>query len=206
MTTGPFGESDGFAQSLAVAIAQLTDQGIGRPAARVSPAVLAARQKAHERCGRLVLAAQEEGLRPEYRLTGKGYMNERFIEPYRRDPATKAMVPTIIIWTGFPSEAMEPVNEIAQRIYEEYRASLGDPINLANQGVPNKQPWITSGGMVVVGDGPTSPRVKAPGAFRHELDVVGAPNDPNAKYVHVLGTVAAPAMQTGTIDAPLARR
>src|SRR6185437_4608247 len=79
------GESDGFAQSLAVAIAQLTDQGIGRPAARVSPAVLAARQKAHERCGRLVLAAQEEGLRPEYRLTGKGYMNERFIEPYRRD-------------------------------------------------------------------------------------------------------------------------
>ena len=174
---------------LAAAIAEMSMQG--RPGPKpISPAEKARRDAAHERCVELVLKARREQLEPEYRLTGKVYLNERFIEPYFKK-ADNTVEPTRIVWTGIPSESMLPLNEISREIYAAYKESIGSVQLIPT--LDNRPVWVTKAGLVVRGDPPKRAFVAAEHQFDDALKVPQDNSDPNAAFVRVLGTVAEPA-------------
>lgn len=200
--------ASGLMAELAMHIATLNEQGGGRK--RVSPEVLAERAKAHEQAISLILEARKRGLKPEYQLVAKVYLNERMVEPFRMDSATKRPIPTQIVWSGMPSEAMRPLNAVARDIYKAFKASIGSKTDIQKR--LDKPLWMTSGGLVVAGDPPRRREVAAAHAFDDDLNVSGDrkpaepnefaddldvknPHDPTAPFVHVLGSVAPPARQ-----------
>ncbi|SDD94957.1 hypothetical protein SAMN05216337_1017131 [Bradyrhizobium brasilense] len=185
------GAGGDFVERLALAIAEISDQGTNRK--RVAPEILAQRAaKQREMVERLQLA-RERGEKPEYRLVSKVYLNERLIEPYMPGP-NKQAVPTEIIWLGVPSEAMRPINKPAEEIYQLFRESVGS--TEAIKGQDNRPFYLTVGGVVIKGDARAQRReVAADNRFNDGLQVASDPRDPTAPFVHVLGTVAAPARQ-----------
>lgn len=186
-------DQDGFAERLALAIAEISDQGTSRK--RVAPEILAARARAHARCVDLIIAARGSGSKPEYRLISKVYLNEQLIEPFMPGP-NKQPISTEIIWSGLPNDAMRPLNDVAKEIYREYRASVGSTGPL--QGTDNRAISMTPGGLVIKGLGAAQRReVAAPLPFEDDLDIKGQ-NDPTAPFIHVLGTIAPAARQNAT--------
>lgn len=193
-----FGDAEGLFSKLALAIAEISDQGTQRK--RVAPEILAQRAAAHGRAVARIIAAREAGEKPEYRLVSKVYLNERFIEPYMPGP-NKQPIPTEIIWSGMPNDAMRPLNDAAREIYAEFRASIGS--TEAIKGADNRPLWMTLGGVVVKGDARAQRReVAAPAPFGDDLGVKNQ-NDPTAPFIHVLGTVA-PAARQNAADNPAA--
>jgi hypothetical protein len=193
----------GFARQMAETIAELADQGTNRK--RVAPEILARRAAAAERMDALIRKAQEEGKKAEYRVVSKVYLNERLIEPFRR--VDKKAVPQDIVWSGPPSDALRPLNAVADEIFQAYRESIGSTTKLASVtrrdangaiGVapaPDTRPhWITPGGLVVKGDAPARSVLAEPKDFADDLTIQGT-IDPNAPFVHILGTIAKPAQQ-----------
>src|SRR6185312_2556063 len=68
-------DSDGdVVNRLAIAIAQLTDQGVGRYQRKTDPAILAQRDAARERMIELILAAHAKGETPVYALRHKVFL------------------------------------------------------------------------------------------------------------------------------------
>lgn len=190
---GPGGSSTekGLMSELALAIAEISDQGTSRK--RVAPEVLAQRAEAHRRACDLITKVRAEGLKPEYALVAKVYLNERFIEPFRVDRATKQPVRQEIIWSGMPNHAMRPMNDIAKAIYSEWSASVGSVEQVPN--ADNRPVWVTASGLVVKGDAPGQRRdVSADVPALDDLGIKGQ-DDPTAPFVAVLGTVAPPAKQ-----------
>ena len=198
-------------RTMAMSIAEISDQGSNRK--RVAPEILAEREAAHKRAVALiedarskVKKAREEGdeatisaYTPEYRVIAKIYFNERFVEPYVVDRATKEPRPVAVDWTGMPNDALVPLNDIAKRIFKEFRISVGMPEGLAV--TDNRPVWVTQNGFVVKGMSGT--------AQRREIEVVqpfdaGFPeemrikrnDDPRAPEIRVLGSVAPPARQS----------
>ena len=184
---------------MALAIAEISDQGTQRK--RVAPEILAQREAAWKRMVALIQDARANNLRPEYRAVAKLYLNERLIEPFTQDPSTKLPVAVTFTWTGEPNDGMRPVNDIAKKIYAEFRASRGSVESIAKEDA--RPYWMTPAGLVVKGDPPPRREMQASTApdFVDDLSVSDAEesvpnqNDPNAPFIHVLGTVAAPAMQ-----------
>jgi hypothetical protein len=204
---------DMFSQ-MALAIADMAHQGSGR-VRPVAPEVMQKRAEAIARLNailgdvhRNLKKAREEGDKeaetqwsPEYRVLAKIYYNERIIDPYRQsDVRGSPPVPQDIIWTGPPSDALRPLNPVAELIYDTYRESIGSMPRLkavsgpnGGQVAPDNRPyWMTPGGLVVKGDPPPRAFVAQPKAFENDLGVYDN-NDPEAPFVHVLGTVAQPA-------------
>lgn len=201
--TGINGDATALFQQMAMAIAEISDQGSNRK--RVAPEVLAQRAAAQKRAGDLIMLARdkvkeareigdralEKDWLPEYKVLGKIYFNERFIEPFR-SLADKTVVHNEIVWTGMPNDNLHPINDIAKKIYKEYRTSVGKAERI--QSADNRPVWITNGGLVVKGDPPKRATVAPVTDFADDLMVGGAVN-PTAEFVHVLGTVADPARQ-----------
>ena len=124
----PEGDAQSLFRQMALAIAEISDQGTNRK--RVAPEVLAARAAAHERMVAAIMEAkrahEREGAeRPKYRAIGKMYLNERFIEPFVVDPATKRPKPVEFRWSGVPNEVMRPINGPAEKIYKHFLSSIG---------------------------------------------------------------------------------
>lgn len=193
-----FSSAEDLFSRLALAIAEVSDQGTQRK--RVAPEILAARMKAQERAIERIVRAREDGEKPEYRLISKVYLNEQFIEPFMPGP-DKRPIPTEIIWTGMPSDAMRPLNEVAREIYGLFRASVGstEPI----KGADNRPMSMTRGGLVIKGLGAAQRReVAAAEPFHDDLGLKNQ-NDPTAPFIHVLGTVA-PAARQNVADTPQA--
>lgn len=185
---------------LALSIAEISDQGTQRK--RVAPEVLAQRDAAWKRMAALIQDARANGLKPEYKAIAKLYLNERIIEPFVQDVNTKMPVAVTFTWTGEPNDGMRPVNDIAKAIYAEFRLSRGSVEAAAKE--DTRPYWMTPAGLVVKGDPPPRREMQAGLSpnFVDDLSVDGDTpvveknqNDPNAPFVHVLGTVAAPAMQ-----------
>lgn len=197
-------DATGLMEKLALAIAEISDQGTKRK--RVAPEILAARARAAEKaealileCRTMIKQADETGDRamkaawsPEYKVIAKIYFNERFIEPWRRDQATKQAVPNEIVWTGMPNEALRPINDIAKRIFALFKESIGSSDKIAS--IDSRPVWLTARGLVVKGDAPARMQVAGNAGFADGLEVK-LPNDPTAPEVHVLGTIAPPARQ-----------
>jgi hypothetical protein len=199
----PGDKDQDFVRQLAMAIAEISDQGTHRK--RVAPEILARRAEAREKMGALIMEARANGEKPEYRLINETYLNERFLKPFIVDQSTKRPVPQEIVWTGVPNERMRPLNDVAKGIFAAFMESIGGQTDLT----PNadRRPlWVTAGGLVVKGS-PPAKRFAVSGlgdplpdhtgeaaGFSDDLSVKTA-NDPTAEFVHVLGTVAAPARQ-----------
>lgn len=201
---------------MALAIANMSNQGGGR-AKPVAPEVMQRRMAAAERADKLIRAArakakeardrgdkdQEIAWTPRYRVVAKVYLNERFIEPFRKLD-NRQIVASEIYWTGMPNEGMRPLNGVAEEIYDAYREAIGSTSRLKSISGPNggqvaqdnRPYWVTPAGLVVIGDAP--PKAFVAARVDH-ADDLGAPtdnNDPNSPTVHVLGTVAPPARRT----------
>lgn len=205
-------------QTLAMHIAELTDQGTRRK--RVAPEILVQREEARKRAEALIMecrkhlkdaaevadkadaAALRKEWTPEYRVVSKIYFNEVFVEPFRRDPSTKQAVANEIMWTGMPNDALRPLNEIAKRIYKEYRASIGSVEKF--NGLDNRPFAMTAAGLLVkTGTAQERLVVAAPKEPEDTLEVKHA-GDPSTPFIQVLGTTAAGRARQNYLDKPAA--
>jgi len=211
---------DNLVERLALAIADISDQGTNRK--RVAPEILAQRAKAHVRMVELLKAvhermkaegladdidaAQELGLVPEYRIRVQMYLDNQLIQPFYVDSNKRAQ-PTEIFWMGAPNDGMVPLNGVAAEIHDAYRESVGDNSQIGGKWADNNQGyWVTAkNGLVVKGRGPVRQTVGSmESSIPADLDrgnsssmlKLRAPIDPNASEVAILGTVMAPAKQT----------
>lgn len=189
------GDGHDFMGKLALAIGELNDQGSGRK--RVAPEILQQRARAHEKMVALLEQMEILGKKPRYRLVSKVYLDEQFIEPWRRDPATKKAVPQTIKWSDIPSEAMVPINDDAKAVFALYRESLGSVERVA--GLPARRAYLTSRGLVVEGTAPAPRRLTGedvlpdPAVDASAMDSSGF--NPNAPEIRILGTIAPAAKQ-----------
>lgn len=198
--TSPSGDKS-MMEQLAISIAQLTDQGVGAGNRRVDPSELAKRNDARKLMWDLIADVRKRKVKPQYRALNKLWLNERFIEPYKRQ-TDGSVTPVTFGWSGAPNEQMAPLDNEARAIFDAYKTSIGSVILGP---VENKKPiWATPGGIIINGDAPQSMKVhtEQDGSpqqgrrFEDDLDVsVPAGSDPNAEFVPILGTVAPPARQ-----------
>ena len=181
-----------WAEGLAMAIANLNDQGTGRK--RVAPEIVKMRDEARKEMIKLLISAKAEGRIPLYTLRNKVYLDEILIDPIYIDPATKSPRPTEIGWPSVPSEAMVPVNDVAKGIFEAFSKSIGS----SEWNKPVDTFGITVGGLVVK-NGAVQPKRAVPSADGHiateGLTISHRGGDKKFKEIPVLGTVAAPARQ-----------
>jgi hypothetical protein len=181
-----------FAQDLALAIAQMSHQGDKRDKP-IDPKVLAARNAAHERMYVLIREAlampKGDPRRPKWKTRSKLNLADHMIDPYRRDPATKKAVPVEFRWCLEPNDAMIPLNDLAEKIYVEFRASRGNRSEYTS-GIRSepKQPWFTDHGLLIEGAPPARREISQAFDEDNVIEVGEDPYDPNASHVHVLGT------------------
>lgn len=191
------GEGDrGFVSSLALAIANLSAQGTNK-APYVPPETMEAWGAARERMMALIVASRArygetqnlEDL-PKYRLVKAVYLNEMKIEPLYHDTITHQMAEQRIRWDEVPSEAMDPDNDVARAIFAEFKLSIGDaPVKeKAHSGA-----WARTQKGVIMGvkEGRGGQGFGAP-TNDPRVSTAGAPT--MGKHVHLLGTVAHPAV------------
>lgn len=184
-------DAGGLMEQLALAIAEISDQGTNRK--RVAPEILAQRAKAHQEAIEILNGIRENNLQPEYALVSHVYLNERLIPPFMPGP-NKTPVRTQIIYTGMPNDAMRPLNDIAKELYAAYRRSIGS-VEEKIKGADKRPLWMTQGGVVIKGEPRAQRReVAAPPEFSDLVDIK-TQDDPTAPEVQVLGTVAPPARQ-----------
>lgn len=187
-----------FAEGLAMALAQLTDQGTGRK--RVAPEIMRKRAEARDLMVNLIIQARAEGKMPKYTLRNKVYLDEVLVDPMWLNPATKIAEPTVIEWPGPPSEAMVPENDIAKDIFGAYVESIGSVIKV----VAELPQYVTPGGLTVNGRAPARRSDAQVGTGEASGQGLRLPQRTVAggdKLIHVLGTVAPPARQSGTSPA-----
>jgi hypothetical protein len=189
-----------LAEQLALAIAEVSDQGTNRK--RVAPEILAGRAKAYDKMIHLLTEARDRGDAarregndieaarwfPEYIVVAKTYLTDRVIEPWRR--IDKDVVPTEIVWRGIPNNALRPHNAIAHKLFEAFQGWVGTEGLLRAE-----SSFVTPGGVVIKGEAPAGSRLNIADEQRPaDLEVIGS-NDPTAPYIRVLGTIADPARQ-----------
>lgn len=196
MATAPVSAStdtDALFQKMALAIADISDQGTNRK--RVAPEILARRAAEAQRMDDLLKKAYDEGVLPAYTLVAKVYLNETFIEPYQPGKGNRAgeMIPTEIDWAGPPNMAMRPLNDAAKEIYDAFLGSIGSAADMP--GTAPAQYWTTNRGLIVKGRAPVTPQAKAISQNEDTLLVRGGTSNPMAPAINVLGTIAKPAIR-----------
>ena len=180
--------------NLAMAIAQMNDMNAPSSAPiRIPPEIMHKREQAREEMVDLLAKLKAEKILPRYRAVSKLWLNERVVDPFVMDPGTKRPKPVEFGWDGEPSDAMRPADHYAEQVYslfKETRAGGGKVLK------GDKRYWMTKNGLVVEGDPPPSTRtVKAQyTAESGSFDVIEGSVNPDAEFINVLGTVAAPAM------------
>jgi hypothetical protein len=203
------GESMDFARGLAMALAEIANQGTGKDV--VDPAIIERRSIARRKMVSLIVSARENGIRPEYGLVATVQLMDQLIVPVWVD-AARVTHQTCIKWDGVPNEAMEPKDDAAHGIYMAFCESIGKtPGTLARLNpVDRKGNIVTPGGHVFEslpaipkaysgGDLEIDPGALADRGLPHNgLEVLGrAPGGMTNREVRipVLGTVAEPARQ-----------
>jgi len=204
VTNGVGDEVKALFSELVLQMTEINQQG--QPKTKISPEEARHREAATAKAWQLIEAARQRNERPEYRLVTPVYLNERLVQPYVRDGGRNGKVRNVeIFWTGMPSLAMLPVNDVAKEIYAAFKESIGTSAKLGRIVGPHggatrvdDRPYvITPGGLSVKGDPESRATATAsvhPFADALDIDAPagGDNNDPNAEFVHVLGTVAKP--------------
>jgi hypothetical protein len=201
-------DNQGWAERMALAIAQLTEQRDGQHF--VAPAIIQARKEAREKMMDVIVSyriswshARERGDKsamndtmPSYKLRNKVFLDETLVDPMWIDGAHKAQ-DTIIDWPGVPNESMIPQNEAAKAVYSLFIGSVGN----VEKVVPDKPLHLTAGGLVVKGPPPRGVRntgVIDAGALPEPAGEglsVKHKADQKYKEINVLGTAHQPARQ-----------
>lgn len=191
-----------FADGLALAIAKLGSQGVGRDRI-VAPEVIAARQTARQKMVDLIVAARVavergEGEPPAYQLRNKIFIGEHITEPIWTAPGN-IQKRTELDWDGVPNEHMIPINAVATAIHAEFMASIGSAPSVTHSDI--KDIIATSGGIVITGGSQSMrahnkpPPTVGEGTAGETVKLRGR-QTPGAIVEHrVLGTVADPARQ-----------
>lgn len=181
----------------------------GQPKTKISPEEARRREIATKRAWELIKQARDRGDKPEYRLVTPVYLNERLVLPYTRPEKGGKVIQREIIWTGMPSNGMQPINAVARDIYAAFKESLGSSITLGrvvgphgNATVTDDRPYVmTPGGLTVKGEPDRkSYATAAEHPFADALEVEAPAHDnnnPNSEFVNVLGTVAKPLRRAG---------
>ena len=185
-----------FAEMIALAIGQLTDQGTGRK--RVAPEILRQRTEARALMTELLVQARLKKDKPTYQLRNKVYFDEQLIEPIWIAPDHTQRA-TEIEWYGPPNEALIPLNDAAKGIFKAYMDSIGSIEN-----APSERPLagVTAGGLVIKSGSQAVRPVTALGDRQgmephgEGLNIVHRNKPGSYKETHILGTVAPPARQT----------
>lgn len=181
-----------FANAMASAIAQLTDQEVGR-APRLPPEELMKRERAQERMLELMAEHYAAKSAPQYKLRQMLYMGEKRIMPVWIDRDHRQQ-PTEIVFYGIPNEAMEPMNGPAEEIYREFSTWIG-AFGKRDMGAIT----VTPAGLTVVKGGPAIHEAQHTGAGHipdHLVPTIvgrGAPGP--VVETHILGSLMPPARQ-----------
>lgn len=186
----------GFAEGLALAIANLNEQGVGRK--KVAPDVIRHRAEQREEMTRLLIEAKANGTVPLWGLRNKIFFDEQLVEPIFIDPSSKQQRQTEIEWYGVPNEAMVPLNDVAREIHTAFMGSIG---GATKKNYEKGILGVTAKGMVIKTG---SKAVQPPTALgdQPKYETVGGLNVPHrhqgGRFVEkrILGTVAPPAQQT----------
>ena len=163
----------GFAEALALSIAELSGQGTG-VRAKVPPEILRKRADAFDAMKKLIEEARSNVINfravardsdvasekskalkrsaewvPRYKLTGKVYLDEQLVDPVWVG-SDHMLHETEIEWPGIPNAKMVPQNDIAKKIYDLYHDWL------YSDGTPKtweraEQMRVTAKGLVVHG-------------------------------------------------------
>jgi hypothetical protein len=192
-------------QALAMSIADMADQGVGRRN-RVPPDVLRARKEARDLMVNLIIAARATGHMPSYRLTNKVLLDNMLVDPVWID-ANHTAQPTEIDWPGVPNEAMVPINDTAREIFKAFQDSIGTIPKKEDQDALLSLPLgVTPMGLVVKGGAATGKRSlqqRVDGRMKDENDAGGEGlklrhREAAGRYkpVNILGTIAKPAQQS----------
>jgi hypothetical protein len=149
-----------FAETLAMAFAQLNEQGNGRK--YVDPKILRQRSEAREKMRQLIIAARKNHQAainaavdrlgrvlteaeltkisadhvPSYTVVAKTLLDDQVVQPFWVDSA-HIMQSTAIDWPGVPNDAMRPLNEVAREIYGAFVESTGSRAESKNGVVPD---------------------------------------------------------------------
>ena len=196
----PTGDAQDLLRGLALAIAEMSHQGDKRDKP-VDPKVLAERARATERMYALIDEAyalpRGDDRRPKWKCRSKVVLADTVIDPWRRDPATKKAVPVEFRWCLEPNDAMVPLNDFAERIFAEFRASRGNKYGQDGyaKNEVRRSAWITDSGLVIEGAPPVRREIMVEDRAGNALDMTLDPFDPNATHVRVLGTSHPPARQ-----------
>lgn len=188
----PPGHEQGWAEALAMAIASIGDQEIGKR--RVPPEEVKKRAAAFDRLNALIDQTYKNGKPPQYLVRREMYLGERRIPPFSQDPATKRAVPTEIGWWDIPNQYMEPLNDEARAIFAVFLEWIGDSKRTVN-GLR-----FTAGGLVVrsggvpVEGGRDSQAASAVGRDRY-APVVRRGDQTQEITTRILGTLMPPARQ-----------
>lgn len=175
-----------FVEQLAMAIAQLSDQGTGRK--RVAPEIIASRFEAREKMKELILSARANKEVPIYTLVNKVYLDEIMVDPFWVG-ADHIARKTEIEWPGVPNEAMRPANEIASKIYSAFLDSIGSIVKV----VEDDELRVTAGGLTVRGKSNTRQTQEVDSGEGLKLRGRGMAGTPTE--INILGTIAPPAQQ-----------
>ena len=209
--TLPDGSDINVIRTLAMAIAELNDQGSGRR--RVAPEILAKRAAARDLMGELLMQARATKSKPEYKIIAQTQLIDpktgpRIIQPFKIGN-DKRTVQTEIYYYGVPNEAMRPLNDAAKGIYGAFMDAIGGNTDKIRDGefkADNRPIWVTQNGLVVKGEASGQRRTVSNFGDPIEDEIGTEPNsddiieekplnDPTREFVPVLGTVAAPARQ-----------
>lgn len=183
-------------QALTASIMAMVNQG--KPDKPLSPEEVQRRADGRSRLIELLVIAQTTDYdapdapeAPNYRVVSKAYLTDFVVEPFEVDQNTKAMVPKTIHWTGEPNEALEPINDAAKAIHSAYMAFIGGATEFGGE-ADTRNVGVTPGGIVVRGLNPSSRRTVGGIQPGSTTDVMGVrnQNDPRAKSIRVLGTIA----------------
>ena len=182
-----------FAEGLAMALAQLTDQGTSRK--RVAPEIVRKRAEARQLMENLIIQARTEGRAARYKLRNKVYVGEVLIHPNWKPSREEVARPTVIEWAGVPNEAMAPENDTAKEIFASYIDSIGSTVSV----VQEQPQYVTANGLTINGKPPARRSNEVGRGESDGLRIIGRDGVSSAgsyTEINVLGTVAPPARQS----------
>jgi hypothetical protein len=202
--SGESGDLEGLFRQMALAIAEVSDQGTDRK--RVAPEILVAREKARiamfgkiQHYFEAAKAARHNGesvedLVPVYKLISKVYLDEVLIDPVWRT-ASGIIKAQEIEWPGVPNEAMRPLNGPAIEIYDLFISSIGN-----SEFSTTESYVVTPKGLVVRGQASRGqPSITEAQEGSVGVKIRGREAMDEVKPLRVLGTVAQPAQETGMV-------
>lgn len=181
-------DNKSFAQHLAMQIAEIANQGVGKPAP-IPPETLERWRAAHDEMVAFLVKAREDGRDAHYRVTKTMFLNETRVEPQWFNAATKTMEDMLIRWNDIPNEWMEPVNDTAKEVHEAYLNSIGTTVTKRDE---NPTPWVRSDKRLFLGMSPEQREQK--GGAMNDPRMTGRGGNLGGKSKAILGTVQPPAV------------